>query len=150
MTADLTASQEDYLEAIKELIDEGDHGHAHTSDIARRLGVKMPSVTTALGVLRKAGLLHYDTSRPVTLTEAGEREALRVIRRHRVLAWFFQGVLGLDEETASSTACRVEHVIDDRVVDRIEALTEAWGSLMALRRGQPTEQPREGGASHDA
>ena len=104
MTPDLTASQEDYLEAIKELIDEGDHGHAHTSDIARRLKVKMPSVTTALGVLRRAGLLNYDTSRPVTLTAEGEREALRVIRRHRVLAWFFQGVLGLDETSASETA----------------------------------------------
>lgn len=129
MTLDLTASQEDYLEAIKELIDEGDHGHAHTSDIARRLKVKMPSVTTALGVLRRAGLLNYDTSRPVTLTAEGEREALRVIRRHRVLAWFFQGVLGLDETSASETACRVEHVIDDRLVDRLEILTEAWGEL---------------------
>ena len=58
--------------------------------------------------------------------------------------------LGVDPKTAARDACRVEHVIDDRVVDRIEALTEAWGSLMALRGGQPTEQPREGGASHDA
>ena len=46
----LTASLEDYLEAIKAAIDETAHGHAHTSDIARRLQVKMPSVTNALGV----------------------------------------------------------------------------------------------------
>ena len=121
----LTASLEDYLEAIKEAIDETAHGHAHTSDIARRLRVKMPSVTNALGVLREHGYINYDTNRPVTLTELGEREALRIIRRHLALGRFLRDVLLLPEEEASTTACRVEHVIDDRLLARLAVLTDS-------------------------
>ncbi len=125
-TFDLTASQEDYLETIKLLVEETEHGHAHTSDIARRLKVKMPSVTNALGVLRKRGLIHYDTNKPVTLTPRGDREAARVLRRHRALSRFLREILLLDEDWASRTACRVEHVIDDRLLGRLEALTNAF------------------------
>lgn len=120
---ELTASLEDYLEAIKQLIDDTEHGHAHTSDIAKRLKVKMPSVTNALGVLRKHGYIHYDTNYPVTLTELGERAAARVIRRHRTLSAFLRNVLLLEPEVASATACRVEHVIDDILVERLAVLT---------------------------
>ena len=49
----LSASLEDYLETIAALIEE--HGHAHTSDIAERMKVKMPSVTYALGTLSRGG-----------------------------------------------------------------------------------------------
>lgn len=120
---ELTASLEDYLEAIKLLIDDTNHGHAHTSDIAKRLRVKMPSVTNALGVLRKHGYINYDTNYPVTLTALGERAAARVIRRHRTLTAFLHDVLQLAPEEASATACRVEHVIDDDLVRRLEVLT---------------------------
>lgn len=121
----LTASLEDYLEAIKAAIDETAHGHAHTSDIARRLQVKMPSVTNALGVLREHGFVNYDTNKPVTLTERGEREALRIIRRHLVLNRFLREVLLLPDKEASDTACRVEHVIDDCLLSRLAVLTNA-------------------------
>lgn len=120
---ELTASLEDYLEAIKLLIDDTDHGHAHTSDIAKRLRVKMPSVTNALGVLRKHGYINYDTNYPVTLTALGERSAARVIHRHRTLTAFLRDVLLLAPEDASATACRVEHVIDDGLVCRLAVLT---------------------------
>lgn len=123
---ELTASLEDYLEAIKELIDANAHGHAHTSEIARRLNVKMPSVTNALGVLRKNGYIHYDSSYPVTLTALGQQAAERVIRRHAVLKVFLKEVLMLPEEEAGATACRVEHVIDDRLVERLNAVNEVF------------------------
>ena len=128
---ELTASLEDYLEAIKELIDAGNHGHAHTSDIAKRLKVKMPSVTNALGVLRDHGFIHYDTNYPVTLTELGAQVAERVIRRHRVLKSFLSKVLDLDALDAGATACRIEHVIDDTLIARLEVLTQ---ELTAPRR----------------
>ena len=123
---ELTASLEDYLEAIKELIDANEHGHAHTSEIARRLKVKMPSVTNALGVLRKHGYLNYDSSYPVTLTKLGLAAAERVIGRHRVLKDFLKDVLLLPEEEASATACRVEHVIDDNLITRLDALNKVF------------------------
>jgi DtxR family Mn-dependent transcriptional regulator len=123
---ELTASLEDYLEAIKELIDADGHGHAHTSEIARRLKVKMPSVTNALGVLRRHGYLNYDSNYPVTLTEKGVAAAERVIGRHRVLKAFLQEVLQLPAEAASATACRVEHVIDDQLIVRLNALNAVF------------------------
>lgn len=145
---ELTASLEDYLEAIKLLIDDADHGHAHTSDIAKRLRVKMPSVTNALGVLRRHGYIHYDTNYPVTLTALGECAAVRVIRRHRTLTAFLRDVLLLEPEAASATACRVEHVIDDRLVDRLAVLTR---ELTETRRcGSLRRRLAEGYAAPDA
>lgn len=122
---ELTASLEDYLEAIKELIDADKHGHAHTSEIARRLKVKMPSVTNALGILRRNGYINYDSSYPVTLTQLGEEAAKRILHRHIVLKSFLKDVLLLPEAEASSTACRVEHVIDDNLIDRLALLNNA-------------------------
>lgn len=141
---ELTASLEDYLEAIKELIDENVHGHAHTSEIARRLKVKMPSVTNALGILRRHGYINYDSSYPVTLTEAGVVAAERVINRHRVLKTFLQDVLCLPEEEASAAACRMEHIMDDRLIVRLNALIDvladdASGAAVRQRIAQRLE-----------
>ncbi len=119
---ELTASLEDYLEAIKVLVDA--HGHAHTTDIAKRLKVSMPSVSNALAILSKHNYIHYDTNYPVTLTESGAYEAERIIRRHRVLMEFLRDVLQLDGDSASATACRMEHVTDERLIGRLEVLTE--------------------------
>ena len=127
----LTASLEDYLEAIKEVIDGSADAHAHTSEIAKRLKVAKPSVTYALGILRDQGYLNYNTSRPVTLTALGEAEASRVIRRHRVLTVFLRDVLKLEEASAGQTACRIEHVIDERVLKRLEVLNQAFLSSEA-------------------
>lgn len=135
---ELTASLEDYLEAIKELIDADPHGHAHTSEIARRLKVKMPSVTNAMGILCRNGYIHYDSSKPVTLTESGTAAAERIIHRHRVLKAFLQEVLLLSSEAAGATACRIEHVIDEALIDRLATLNtliteEACGAAVRER-----------------
>lgn len=119
---ELTESLEDYLEAIKHLIDE--HGHAHTSEIARLMKVKMPSVTNALGVLCRHGYLNYDSNYPVTLTKKGLVAAERVIGRHQILTVFLKNVLSLPEVEAGETACRLEHVMDDRLIARLNALND--------------------------
>ena len=122
----LTASLEDYLEAIKEVIDASNDAHAHTSEIAKRLNVAKPSVTYALGGLRDQGFLNYNTSRPVTLTALGEAEASRIIRRHRVLTVFLRDVLKLEEALAGQTACRIEHVIDEQMLARLAVLNREF------------------------
>lgn len=119
----LTASLEDYLETIKLLIDQDPHGHAHTSTIAKHLKVKMPSVTNALGVLHRNGYIHYDTNYPVTLTPLGEQTAKRVLRKHHILSNFLQDVLQMEQTNASDVACKIEHVITDDFIQRIELLS---------------------------
>ena len=124
----LTASLEDYLETIKCLIDQDTHGHAHTSDIAKALKVKMPSVTNALGILCRNGYIHYDTNYPVTLTELGEAAAERILRKHHVLSTFLQSILKMEKVSASDLACKIEHVTTDDFIQRLEALTSAIAS----------------------
>ena len=67
----ISASLEDYLETIAELIQT--HGHAHAKSIAEKRKVKMPSVTSALGALAKAGHIRYQPNFPVKLTSSGEK-----------------------------------------------------------------------------
>ncbi len=106
----LSSSQEDYIEAISELIAE--HGHAHTKDIAQRLGVKMPSVSYALRTLAEMQLVEYQPNRPVALTFEGRFLAQRIIRKHCAFKRFYQNILGIDEKKADEIACRMEHLID--------------------------------------
>lgn len=115
----VSASLEDYLEAIRALI--VSHGHAHTRDIALRLGVKMPSVTRALQLLARKKHIEYRKNYPIVLTESGEKIAEEVQRRHSFLEGFFRDQLGLEEGKASRTACEIEHLVDGDTVDRWEA-----------------------------
>ena len=116
----VTASLEDYLEAIRALI--ASHGHAHTRDIAGRLGVKMPSVTRALQLLAKQGHIVYRKNYPILLTASGEEIAEEVQRRHSFLEGFFRDQLGLEEGKASRMACKIEHIVDFDTMARWEAL----------------------------
>ena len=123
MTVVLSESLEDYLEAIAELI--AVEGHAHTKEIAKKLGVKMPSVTGALKTLVDKKLIEYTTNRPVVLTEAGQHAAERVMYRHQVLSRFFVDILGVPVQKGTDTACHLEHVIDEDTVERFVLFSKA-------------------------
>ena len=121
----LTESLEDYLEAIAELIEL--EGHAHAKEIAAKLNVKMPSVTGALRQLEKMGFIVYNTHYPVQLTAKGRLIARDVIRRHGILKRFFSEILGLPQDKASETACRLEHIVDADTIRRFVLFSEAIG-----------------------
>lgn len=120
---ELTASLEDYLEAIAELI--AVSGHAHAKEIAEKMQVKMPSVTGALRQLAKKNFIIYSTHFPVQLTSEGKIAADRVMFRHSTLKQFFSAVLGLTPDAAEETACRIEHVVNEDIVRRFSVFTEA-------------------------
>lgn len=119
----ISSSLEDYLEAIAEIVDE--KGHAHTKDIADRMNVKMPSVTNALQALATRGLIRYQSHAPVILTVPGAETAAVIRHRHSAMKRFFRDVLKLDVSEADSTACRIEHVIGEKVMSRFVALADA-------------------------
>ena len=123
MKTNLTASLEDYLEAIAELT--ATDGHAHTKAIAGKLNVKMPSVTGALRQLEKMGYIIYNAHYPVELTPAGKKVAEEVVRRHGVLKNFFGNILGLSPEKASLAACHLEHVVDSDTIERFVLFSHA-------------------------
>ncbi|PIE51075.1 DtxR family transcriptional regulator [Candidatus Fermentibacteria bacterium] len=115
----LSSSLEDYLETIYEIVEE--KGAAKPRDIARGRDVAASSVTSALKHLARLGLVNHAPYDLVTLTEEGEQLAKAVTRKHSVLKEFFEKVLEIDEETADSCACGIEHVIPDDVLTRFIA-----------------------------
>ena len=123
MAKKLSASLEDYLEAIAEL--SAAEGHAHTKEIADKLGVKMPSVTEALKQLTDMGCIIYHTHQPVVLTESGKSVANEIILRHKVLKRFFTEILGLSPAKAADTACHLEHVVDVDTISRFVLFSDA-------------------------
>jgi DtxR family transcriptional regulator, Mn-dependent transcriptional regulator len=106
----LTASQEDYLEAILQL--ERASRVARVSEIAGQLGVSQPSVTGALKGLAARSLVAHAPYGHVTLTDEGARIALEVERRHVAIKDFLTEVLGIPGEQAETTACKLEHVLE--------------------------------------
>ncbi|MHC4885807.1 MAG: metal-dependent transcriptional regulator [Planctomycetota bacterium] len=119
---DLTASQEDYLEAIYHLILQDQV--ARSSEISRALNVHKSSVTGALKALTKLELIHYEPYGHITLTEIGRRKAEDIVRRHETLKGFFHQVLGIEGEEAEEAACRMEHATSRGVVNRLILLGE--------------------------
>lgn len=119
---ELSASQEDYLETILELVLAS--GSARVRDIADRLGVAKPSVTLALQGLSKRELVDYEPYQLVTLTEQGEAMAESVRRKHRALSRFLQDVLDVAEPIAEASACRIEHAVPEGLVRRLSCFSE--------------------------
>lgn len=114
----VTASSQDYLEAILELSEE--RGYVRSVDIAEKLGVSRASVNRAVGVLKKAGLVLQEHYSNISLTEEGRKVALKVLARHQTLKSFLTDVLGVSEDTAQKDACRMEHSISDETFEKLK------------------------------
>lgn len=113
----LSESQEDYLEVILGL--EEKKKVARAKDIAEKMGVQRGSVTSALKNLEEKGLINYEPYSFVTLTEIGKRIAEEITVSHNELKRLLLNVLKIDEKTAESTACRMEHAIDKKSLERL-------------------------------
>lgn len=118
----LTSSLEDYLEAILFVVRQ--KRVARVRDIADRIGVGMPSVTAALKTLAARKLVNYDPYQAVTLTDRGCELAEEISRRHYALRRFLTDVLGLDGAAAEANACRMEHAVDDELLERLTRFAE--------------------------
>jgi len=118
----LSASLENYLEAIFLLTRE--RTVARSKDISERMKVNRSSVTGALQALRERGLVNYERYGFATLTQEGKEAASRVLRRHEALRDFFVNVLSVDAAEADEAACRMEHGISKRIVDRLVDFAE--------------------------
>jgi DtxR family transcriptional regulator, Mn-dependent transcriptional regulator len=143
----LSASLEDYLEAIFNLADESQG--ARSKDIAERLGVARSSVTGAVQVLRDKGLANYRPYGSITLTDPGRSIAAEVARKHDVLTSFFADVLGVDREAAQQAACRAEHALGSEIIGRLLSFIAFVGERQ--KNGQNvTEEFRQFHRHHSA
>ena len=118
----LSRSVEDYLKAIYTLTERAEA--ASTSSLAEVLDVQPASVTGMVKRLAECGYLKHHRYRGVHLTEVGTREALRIIRRHRILETYLQTHLGYSWDDVHGEAERLEHAASEDLIDRMAAALE--------------------------
>ena len=110
-------SAEDYLEAILVLSKQGDG--VRSIDIARELNYSKPSVSRAIGLLKKDEYIIVDSKGYIELTDKGAEVANTIYDRHDTLSSFFESI-GVCHDTAVNDACRIEHVISDETMNKIK------------------------------
>lgn len=122
----LAASGEMYLETIYVL--SKTLGEVHSIDISEHMGYSKPSVSRAVGLLKKGGYVKMAENGALTLTPTGLEVASKIFERHTVLSSFLTH-LGVDAETAAEDACKMEHDISDASLEAIKAFVEKNGMI---------------------
>ena len=121
----LQESGEMYLETI--LILSEKHGQVRSIDISEYMGYSKPSVSRAVGLLKAGNYITMEDDGHIVLTEEGRAVARKILSRHTLLTQFLQSI-GVDAETASADACKMEHVISDETFSAIKNHIEGYGS----------------------
>ena len=109
-------SGEMYLETIHVLLRK--NGAVRSVDVSEHMGYSKPSVSRAVGLLKKGGYILVDGDGYITLTQAGENLAQKIYERHTILSSLLVA-LGVDPAVAAEDACKLEHAISD---DSFEAI----------------------------
>ena len=125
-------SMEDYLESISMLAQEGKA--VRVTQLSKALGVKKPSVTSALKKLSKEELVEHERYGYVKLTDAGQKIAEDVFHRHETLRHFLGEILGVDPEIASEDACKMEHTVSPSTLERLAKFVDF---VLNRPRGKP-------------
>lgn len=113
----LMESGEMYLETIHILLK--NKGMVRSLDIAEYMGFSKPSVSRAVGILKKGDYIIVDRYGYITLTDLGRSVAEKIYERHTILTEVLIN-LGVSEKAASEDACKIEHVISDESFDAIK------------------------------
>ena len=125
----ISTNAEDYLETIRRLISK--KGAARVRDIAAALSLHKSTVSSALKGLAKKGLARYSRYEIVALTVVNENIAQDIRHRHEVFSRFLKEVLGVGDDTAEANACRMEHVVDADVLERISLFVDFANDSLA-------------------
>ncbi len=128
-------SGEMYLEAILVLSEKS--SAVRGVDVGAYLGVSKPSVSRAIGLLKKEGLVETDAQGAIRLTGTGRARAALIYERHQLLSRLLMD-LGVDEKTATEDACRIEHYISEKTFDAIKNRVKECGAgnCSAPRKGR--------------
>lgn len=114
-------SGEMYLETILYLTKK--IGSVRAIDVAEQMGYSKPSVSRAVGLLKNGGYITVDEEGFLVLTDSGKEVAEKIYERHTLLTEFFVR-LGINRETASDDACKIEHHLSDETFNAIKRHAE--------------------------
>lgn len=126
---DLSTVAQDYLKVIW-TAQEWSLERVSTKMLAERLGVSASTASESIRKLADQGLVDHEKYGAVTLTEAGRRAALAMVRRHRLMETFLVNELGYSWDEVHDEAEVLEHAVSDTMLDRIDA-----------KLGYPTRDP---------
>lgn len=107
----LQESGEMYLETIYVLSKES--SGVRSVDVGAHMGYSKPSVSRAVGLLKNGGFINVDKDGYITLTDSGKEIAEKIYDRHTTLSRLLM-LMGVDRETASEDACKLEHDLSDK------------------------------------
>lgn len=113
----LQESGEMYIETIYVLSKK--RSFVRAIDVSEYMGYSKPSVSRAIGLLKKGGLVTVNDDGHLSLTESGLEVAEKLYERHTLLSGFLVAI-GVDEQTATDDACKIEHVISDKTFEAIK------------------------------
>ena len=116
-------SGEMYLETIHVLLKK--NGNVRSVDVAEYMGYSKPSVSRAMGILKKGEYIHVDADGGLALTEKGLDVAKKIYARHTLLTRLLVGI-GVSPETAAEDACKLEHAISDESFEAIKKHVETY------------------------
>ena len=114
--AEITSSLEDYIETVYSIYSK-EH-KVRAIDVSHKLNVSRASVTEALQKLEQLGLINYGHYGAISLTDDGEKKAKEIIEKHETLTMFFRDILKIEHKLAEETACKIEHVISKRILNK--------------------------------
>jgi DtxR family Mn-dependent transcriptional regulator len=112
--------EENYLKALFNL--SNDKGEVNVNELSKRLGIKMPTVTSMMKKLSEKKLVLYESYKPLRLTEKGKKEAAVVIRKHRLTEMFLVQKMGFGWEDVHEIAEQVEHIQSPLFFDKMDEL----------------------------
>ena len=119
----ISSSLEDYLELIHNKISKNETIKA--IDIANKFNVSRPTVSEALIKLADMDLIIYEGRKGIKITPKGIAQAKKTVKKHEILSNFFTKILNINSNLADKNACKIEHVIDDEIIEKIKELTES-------------------------
>lgn len=115
---ELYKSGEDYLETI--LVLKNKLGQVRSIDVANSLSYSKPSVSRAVSILKKGGYITVDSLGHIEFTDLGLKVANKIYNRHTTLEQWLTSI-GVEPDTASQDACRMEHVISQETFEKISS-----------------------------
>jgi DtxR family transcriptional regulator, Mn-dependent transcriptional regulator len=113
-------TEENYLKALFALSNETDE--VTVNELSKRLGIKMPTVTSMMKKLSEKKLVNYESYKPLKLTEKGRREAGIIIRKHRLTEMFLVEVMGFGWEEVHEIAEQVEHIQSPEFFEKMDEM----------------------------
>ena len=114
-------SGEMYLETILRLSQKS--GHVRAIDVGEEMGYSKPSVSRAMSILKQGGYIVIEADGSIVLTDTGREIAEKIYARHTLITNFLISI-GVDKETATEDACKMEHGISDASFEAIQKLVE--------------------------